>query len=294
MRDLQTELLKSQSQVQSLQDSITSLETRLTEQAAAFTKEKESLQESFETSLDTRLKEEKQKWEEDQQILFAAPPLSAGYPQFPTPMSPRQPQRAFKSVSPQPEIATKPRGTFPPSRTTSYGDIPHLRRPSRPFASPFDVLSPASTPSIHIPHHTLEDEDERDFLSPSRGDSPKNTVADAVSVSASTTTAGPSVNIMERMSAAVRRLESDLAATKEEMARSIKQRDEAREECVKLMSEVEEKRRFQQAVRDTKTKYDDLENRFVSNGSRLIVGIMRRCYCWERNQSGWRSYRWIL
>ena len=74
------------------------------------------------------------------------------------------------------------------------------------------------------------------------------------------------MNIMERMSAAVRRLESDLAATKEEMTRSIKQRDEAREECVKLMSEVEEKRRFQQAVQQTQTKYDDLENRFVTVG----------------------------
>jgi TATA element modulatory factor len=263
LRDLQTEFLKSQSQVQSLQDTINTLETRLAEQAAAFTKEKESLQETYETSLDTRLKEEKQKWEEDQQMLYNPPPLSATYQQFPSPMSPRQPQRTFKSVSPQPEFTNKPRGTFPPSRTTSFGDVPHLRRHSRPYSSPFEILSPASTPSIHFPQH-IEDEDERDFLSPSRGDSPKNTVADAVSVSASTTTAGPSVNIMERMSAAVRRLESDLAATKEEMTRSIKQRDEAREECVKLMSEVEEKRRFQQAVQQTQSKYDDLENRFVT------------------------------
>jgi hypothetical protein len=100
---------------------------------------------------------------------------------------------------------------------------------------------------------------------------------------------------MERMSAAVRRLESDLAATKEEMTRSIKQRDEAREECVKLMTEVEEKRRFQQAVQQSQTKYDDLENRFVTVGrKKLIVGIMRLCYYWERNRNGWRSYRWIL
>lgn len=120
----------------------------------------------------------------------------------------------------------------------------------------------------HIP--TLEDEEEREFLSPSRGDSPKNTVVDAVSVSASTGTAGPSVNIMERMSAAVRRLESDLAATKEEMGRVVRQRDEAREECVKLMGEVEEKRRFELALRELQSKFDELENRFE---------ILRWCFC---------------
>ena len=107
-----------------------------------------------------------------------------------------------------------------------------------------------------------EDDDEREFLSPSRGDSPRNTVVDAVSVSASTTTGGPSVNIIERMSAAVRRLETDLAATKEEMARSIKQRDEARDECVKLMSEVEEKRQLQNGITALQTKFDTLENRY--------------------------------
>lgn len=86
-------------------------------------------------------------------------------------------------------------------------------------------------------------------------------MGDAVSASASTSTAGPSVNIMERMSAAVRRLESDLVAKKEELTRSLKQRDEAREECVKLMSEVEEKRTFQSQVGDWQRKYEELDNR---------------------------------
>jgi hypothetical protein len=107
--------------------------------------------------------------------------------------------------------------------------------------------------------NTLEDEDEREFL---RSESPRNTVVDAVSVSASTSTAGPSVNIMERMSAAVRRLESDLVARKEELGRMLKQRDEAREECVNLMSEVEEKRKFQMQVGDWQRKYEALDNRY--------------------------------
>ena len=92
------------------------------------------------------------------------------------------------------------------------------------------------------------------------GGSPRNTVVDA---SVSTNTAGPSVNIMERMSAAVRRLESDLVTTREEMGRCVKQRDEAREECVKLMGEVEEKRRFQLSLEELHRKFGDLENRYA-------------------------------
>ena len=264
VRRLEDDLLKAQSQLQSSQERIHSLESLITSQQETFTKEKQSLQESFEVQLDNRLREEKQKWEEDQQqqLLFTTPSFSTTpLPHLtPSPLSPRPQNRGFKSGSPQPDPLNKSRI---PSRTTSYGELPHLRRPSRIF-SPTSFDSPVQ----HIP--TLEDEEEREFLSPSRGDSPKNTVVDAVSVSASTGTAGPSVNIMERMSAAVRRLESDLAATKEEMGRVVRQRDEAREECVKLMGEVEEKRRFELALRELQSKFDELENRFE---------ILRWCFC---------------
>lgn len=264
IKHLENEVLQSQSQTQSLQETIQTLETHLVEQRTAFTTEKQSLEESFEH----RLKEEKQKWEEEyqQQILYAPPPISTTFlssspfpistssPIFATssPISSRPATRNLKSSPQLPEY--KPRF---PSRT-SYGEISHLRRPSRHLTNPFE----STTPIIS----SFEDDDEREILSPSRGgdnDSPRNTVIDAVSLSASTSTAGPSVNIIERMSAAVRRLESDLASTKEEMARSIKQRDEAREECVKLMVEVEEKRRFQNAAQQTENRYNDLENRFV-------------------------------
>jgi len=183
--------------------------------------------------------------------------MSATFPSFP-PMSPRPPPRQFKSVSPQPDLKTPVRSTF--SRNTSYGDLPPLRRPSRNIST--DTLSlGASNASNFHPISTLEDEEERDFLSPSMGESPRNTVVDA---SVSTNTAGPSVNIMERMSAAVRRLESDLVTTREEMGRCVRQRDEAREECVKLMGEVEEKRRFQLSLEELHRKFGDLENRYAS------------------------------
>ena len=260
MRQLEHEILKAQSETQTHRETIQTLETRLTDQESSFTKEKESLHESFEMTLETRLKEERQKWAEEH-LLYAPPPLSATFPLVNSPISSRPATKIHKSVSPQPDF-TKPRGTFP-LRQASYGDIPQPRRPSRPFGHSLDISSPASTPTLPIPPPALpEDDEEREFLSTSRGDSPRNTVVDAVSVSASTGTAGPSVNIIERMSSAVRRLESDLSSTKEEMSRSIKQRDEAREECVKLMSEVEEKRRLEDSVKSLQTKYGELENRY--------------------------------
>jgi len=253
MGRLQDSLSKSRLQVQSSQEKIQALETQSAAQQDSFMKERQALQESLEITLESRLKEEKQKWEEEQQLLFSPHPLSSTLSHFlASPLSPRMPQppplRQNKSISPQPE--PKPRSSI---RSASYTDI---RRPSRLFSpTSFDASPP------------LEDEDEREFMSPSHGDSPKNTVVDAVSVSASTNTAGPSVNMMERMSSAVRRLETQVSGMKEEMARAVRQRDEAREECANLMSEVEEKRRFQEMVRDAQSKHDHLEIRFVPCGS---------------------------
>ncbi|KAL2261542.1 hypothetical protein VTK26DRAFT_3918 [Humicola hyalothermophila] len=58
-------------------------------------------------------------------------------------------------------------------------------------------------------------------------------------MSVSTVAAGPSVQLVERMSAAIRRLESERLAAREELARISRQRDEARAEIVALMREVE-------------------------------------------------------
>jgi len=61
-------------------------------------------------------------------------------------------------------------------------------------------------------------------------------------ISASTAAAGPSVQLVERMSANVRRLESEKAASKDEIGRLSSQRDQARQEVVNLMREIEQKR----------------------------------------------------
>lgn len=67
--------------------------------------------------------------------------------------------------------------------------------------------------------------------------SPQNVLHDMVSVS--TVGAGPSVQLVEKLSSAVRRLEGEKVAAKEELARISGQRDEARNEIVALMKEAE-------------------------------------------------------
>jgi predicted RNase H-like nuclease (RuvC/YqgF family) len=110
---------------------------------------------------------------------------------------------------------------------------------------------PPDTPSIQTEYY---DEPFENVSSPQR------TINDMISVS--TAGAGPSVQLVERMSAAVRRLESEKATSKEELARLSAQRDEAREEVVALMREVEEKRNLNQKVDTLEKDLKEMEQRY--------------------------------
>lgn len=80
-------------------------------------------------------------------------------------------------------------------------------------------------------------------------------------VSTSTVGAGPSVQLVERISANVRRLESEKAASKDELSRITGQRDEARQEVVNLMREVEEKRKIEDRLRALEKDYGEVTQR---------------------------------
>ncbi|KAL2832180.1 TATA element modulatory factor 1 TATA binding-domain-containing protein [Aspergillus cavernicola] len=81
-------------------------------------------------------------------------------------------------------------------------------------------------------------------------------------ISESTVGAGPSVQLVERMSATVRRLESERAASKDELARITTQRDEARQQVVDLMREVEEKRTSDTRVQEMEQKLHEIDQRY--------------------------------
>jgi hypothetical protein len=116
-------------------------------------------------------------------------------------------------------------------RVRSSGQTTPQRQNSAQSFANSDALNP---PSIHTTDH---DEYFDDVLSPSPT---HQTMPDVLSVS--TVGAGPSVQLVEKLSAAVRRLESEKVSTKEELRRLSGQRDEARAQIMTLMQEVEAKR----------------------------------------------------
>lgn len=122
-----------------------------------------------------------------------------------------------------------------------------------PILSPTIEALPAA-PSIH----PLERNDT--FDSAETSSSPQQIVQDMVSVS--TVAAGPSVQLVEKLSAAIRRLETEKVAAKEELARILSQRDEARAEMVGLLREVENGRQAAEEVAKLQAQVAEVNERY--------------------------------
>ncbi len=90
--------------------------------------------------------------------------------------------------------------------------------------------------------------------------SPLRTINDMTSVS--TAGAGPSVQLVERMSATIRRLESEKAALQDDIARLSSQRDEARGQVVSLMGEVEQKRAADMKIQNLEEQIAQVNERY--------------------------------
>lgn len=73
------------------------------------------------------------------------------------------------------------------------------------------------------------------------------------------------MQLVERMSAAVRRLESEKAASKDELLRLTSQRDSARDEVVSLMREVEVKRDAEARVGVVEREMKELKGRYEAS-----------------------------
>lgn len=121
-----------------------------------------------------------------------------------------------------------------------------------PF-SPFE--GSVESPNIMSPN-TLD----RDDVADTAPSSPRAIAQDMISVS--TSAAGPSVQLVERMSAAIRRLEAEKVAAKEEMARVCSQRDEARSELGGLMKDLEEAKQATVRVKELETEVGELNGRY--------------------------------
>ncbi|TKA72278.1 hypothetical protein B0A55_06184 [Friedmanniomyces simplex] len=193
--------------------------------------------------------------------------------------------RQSRSAMPTPASTSIAR--FPPPHhpfdrsSTSTSTSPAISRQESALsllASPSDSGLPPPTPSIEIDH--------QDFDTSSQ--SPERTINDLMSTS--TAGAGPSVQLVERMSAAVRRLESEKAAFRDELARLSTQRDEAREEVVSLMREIEGVKKdeartevLEKGSAEMKRRYEALlemlgEKEEEVEGLRGDVGELKRMY----------------
>ncbi|PNY23403.1 Protein sgm1 [Tolypocladium capitatum] len=127
-----------------------------------------------------------------------------------------------------------------------------------PPPTPFSPFEPPSGEPSRIPSPpTAERENGVDDKPPS---SPRNLAQDMISVS--TVAAGPSVQLVERMSAAIRRLEAEKVAAKEEMARVCNQRDEARADMVVLMKDLEEAKVASSRVPQLEEQVSNLDARY--------------------------------
>jgi TATA element modulatory factor len=167
-------------------------------------------------------------------------------------------------------------------RTNSYGrrhGLKDLERPSpasrkasmplgySPFSSrneshasmPLSISKESVPSGNHSPSQPTDQQDDLfdGVVTPA---TPDKTINDMFS--ASTAAAGPSVQLVERMSAAVRRLEAEKADSKEEIERVQGQRDEAREQVVSLMQEVDEKRKADDRVATLEAEVAILNQRY--------------------------------
>ncbi|CAI7669995.1 unnamed protein product [Penicillium pancosmium] len=164
--------------------------------------------------------------------------------------------------------------TIPSAASPDIGTPP--RQNSYPASINQGVLSPPlintslNTPSMIMETPSIQFEPDEFFTGDPATPSAYGGTQAAASrgindiISESTVGAGPSVQLVERMSATVRRLESERAGSKDELLRVTTQRDEARQQVVDLMRELEEKQTSDTRVEELEGKLAEIDQRYLT------------------------------
>jgi predicted nucleic acid-binding Zn-ribbon protein len=258
-RTFEHDLTEQRTTAQKLQARLTQAETAAQDARADLEREKKIR----EAELQTRLEDEKNKWKVEMPLvsppihLRASSPSDSRRRHSPDPLGIYARKPIPRSTAPDMPLSPMDRMFDDPTRRPSSSrhrnnnmiNTPPQRQGS--MASLNGAAGIPDTPSIH----TVDYDNPFDATS-----SPHRTINDMISVS--TAGAGPSVQLVERMSAAVRRLESEKANTKDELARLVAQRDEARDEVVKLMREVEDARALGDKVEGLEKGLREMEERY--------------------------------
>jgi hypothetical protein len=252
------ELANNKAKLEELQLRAEEAEKALVETRKQFEQEKQA----WASEILQRVDEERQKWNEES---IGQGQLLNGRPESPVPSSRRgltseylglqnlqirrASARSITSEVPTSDRLLMRRPSALPLRSSGQG-TPTRQDSMQSLVTNGEVLE---TPSIHADHDDFFDQTQ----SPT---SQHQTINDMVS--ATTVAAGPSVQLVERMSSAVRKLENEKVATKDQLLRLSAQRDEARAEIVTLMREVQAKRAVDAKVAELEKEVTEIKERY--------------------------------
>lgn len=240
------------------------LETASAAARAEFDNEKQA----WVSELQQRIDEERAKWREERLGQNVHLPSRAESPPVPNRRGLTSEFLGLQNVQTRRPVSRSSTSEFQgaplserlKSRRMSNQPSPLLRSPTHATAESQDtsalILSNGDLPGTP----SIQTFDADEFFEHHRSASPQQTLNDMGSVS--TAAAGPSVQLIERMSSAVRKLESEKAASKEQMLRLAAQRDEARAEIVALMKEVEIKREAEKKVAQIEHDMKNMNDRY--------------------------------
>ncbi|KGO66721.1 hypothetical protein PITC_056140 [Penicillium italicum] len=258
--DLDSRLEERMEELQKLQKKL----EKTAEDLASTQKDMAEQKKTCDATWAQKLEEERTKWREQvnspSQLRGVSPVASLRRSSTLEAMTPgmldfRPPSRRSSNMAfTSPEIGTPPRqNSYPASITQATLSPPHINTNPSILAAPSISFEPeeyfedSGTPATPSAYGGTQ-------APPSRG------INDIISES--TAGAGPSVQLVERMSATVRRLESERAGSKDELVRVTSQRDEARQQVVDLMRELEEKQLSYSRVQELEAELEDLDQRY--------------------------------
>ncbi|ELR08030.1 hypothetical protein VC83_02607 [Pseudogymnoascus destructans] len=262
---LQTQINELQQAVTSQKTQLVQLQQKVDEAEAALQKANNAFElekQTWASELQQRLEEERNKWKEE------APRSAYNFDRAVSPVASSRMGLTAEYLGLQ-NLQTRRAG----SSRDMLDDLPGVeRRMSRPSSSRLPRSSGHVTPKRQDSATLFSPDAEASDAPPITMDPDEylentaspvdhhHTMNDIMSVS--TAGAGPSVQLVERMSAAVRRLENEKISTKEELVRLASQRDEARAEIVSLMQEVEAKRADHNRVLELEKEVDAINARY--------------------------------
>ncbi|OQE37862.1 hypothetical protein PENCOP_c009G06023 [Penicillium coprophilum] len=258
--DLDSKLEERMEELQKLQQKL----EKATEDLASTQKDMAEQKKTCDATWAQKLEEERAKWRDQvnspSHLRGVSPVASLRRSSTLDAMNPglsdfRPPSRRSSAMPfASPEIGTPPRqNSYPASMTQATLSPPQINTNSSLMGAPSISFEPdeyfedSGTPATPSAYGGTQ-------APPPRG------INDIISES--TVGAGPSVQLVERMSATVRRLESERAGSKDELARVTTQRDEARQQVVDLMRELEEKQHSDSRVQELEAELESLDQRY--------------------------------